>query len=208
MNNYSQKKFEEFIHSSVVKRLSPSLRDYYEDLQKSLLEAEEKPEDEIIRLAKKIKPLVRLQESSIKGYYVNYAKPSKEDILVFTRSTDIDSSFLFNFHGIEQAVHHNRKLLKVDGLRKVGEFNCYHHTKHGMFLWFQPCVLEVLQQLPKKYENVPIDAFEIRVENTNVSNIYDSYLDCHVSTVVLYTLKKGLPLQLRHQPVRIGHVKY
>ena len=208
MNNFSQKKLEEFIHSSVMRRLSPSLRHYYEDLERDLLESEEKPQEEIVQLAKRIKPLVRLQKSLLKGWCINYDKPTDDDILVFMQSMCIDTSFLFNFHGVEQAVHHNRKVLKAEGLQKVGEFSCYHRIKYGMFQWFQPCVIEVLQQLPKEYENAGIDAFEIRVESTNITHIYDPYMDCHVSTVVLYALDKGLPSQVRHQPVRIDHVEY
>lgn len=204
MNNQSKQKLEEFMNFSGVRWLSAPQQAYYKELQRSLLEAEEKPREKILELAKRIKPLVRLQKTSTQGYRVSFEPPHPSDILVFPQPISIQESYLFNFHDIKQAVHRNHEPLLAEGLKEVGSFTCYHHV-NSIEQWFRPTVEEVLQQLPSKYENTPIDAFEITVDSMSITDIYDPCLDRHMSEVVLYTLENGLPLQIRQQPVREGN---
>ena len=71
-----------------------------------------------------------------------------------------------------------------------------------------PSVDEVLQQIPIKYDWLEIDAFELIFTSDNFSEVYDSILDCHVSTAVLYRFDKRLPARMREQTVIFDGTSY
>ena len=170
-----------------------------------LIEAEAMPEDELVRRAKQIKPLVRVDDKERK---LDPGENEEYSMLVYVEPTDINQSYLFSFDPKKHIVRDKkRKPLKAEKLEEVARFICYHrYGGHCMFL--RPGVDEVLQQFPKDVDINEISAFEIKFASDDIREIYNSTVDRHVSTVVLYKVAGGLPEEVRTQSVIVSGKTY
>ncbi|MEE6206870.1 MAG: hypothetical protein VZR95_02330 [Alphaproteobacteria bacterium] len=187
--------------------LSHDEEDAYVDLRKTLLLAETLPTDALVKRAKQIKPLVRIRHNAVRHYEKVFDVDENTDLLVFTTWYNIGESYLLNFKSEKQIVTHFRRPLIPRGLKKIGEFTCYHSfNKQRKALC--PCVEEVLKQLPEDIDIDKISAFEIRFDSANPAEVYDTLLDRYESTIILYALPDGLPKQVKQQPVEYHNVRY
>lgn len=170
-----------------------------------LIEAEAMPEEELVRRAKQIKPLVRVDDE---GRKLDPGENEEYSMLVYVKPTDINQSYLFSFMSKEHIVRDKkRKPLKAENLEEVARFICYHRYG-GYYMFLRPGVDEVLQQLPKDVDINEISAFEIKFASDDLREIYNSTVDRHVSTVVLYKVAGGLPEEVRTQPVIVSGKTY
>jgi len=188
-------------------RLSPDEEEMYLGIRKMLLLAETMPTKTLVQRAKHIKPLVRIRHNAVRHYEKVYETGDDSDLLVFTTLYNIMRSYLSDFKDERQIVMHFRRPLIPHGLKKIGEFTCYHRfadQKDSL----SPCVEEVLKQLPDTVDINKIDAFEIRFDSDNPDDVYDPLLDRYESTVILYSMPDGLPAQLKGQPVVYNDVRY
>ncbi len=172
----------------------------YATLYRHIVEADQMPIDELTRRAVKIKPLVRLDRNGDKRSYGDF-KP--DDKLVFVKPCDIRQSYLYNFKP-ENIVTINTGTtdvpLEVPELEVITSFTCYHRYG-GYYVFFRPGTDEVLSQIPPSVDLDRVKAFEITVDSLNLHDIYDRILDRHVSTVILYGMKGGLPDMMVNQKV-------
>ncbi|MBR6409500.1 MAG: hypothetical protein IKS23_04615 [Alphaproteobacteria bacterium] len=90
--------------------------------------------------------------------------------------------------------------LKVPELEVVTSFTCYHNYG-GYYGFFRPSVDEVLSQIPPSVDLDQVQGFEIKIDSLNLSDIFDPILDRHVTTVILYKMKGGLPSEIESQEV-------
>jgi len=180
----------------------------YLTLYRHILEAELVPEEELIRRAKNIKPLVRLTKDGEKRDDGQFAD---DDRLVFIKPCDIRQSYIYNFSQDEIVMENTKKEgckpLTVPPLNKLAEFTCYHHYG-GYYGFFRPGVDEVLAQIPQTVDLNRVSAFEIVVSSLDFEQVYDSMLDRHVTTVILYEAEGELPYQVRQQPVICNDTPY
>ena len=187
--------------------LSDSEKQHYIEIEKQILQSEQMSARELLARARKIKPLVRVEGSELAGYRKKQDNFRESDIMCFCKPCDIRRrSYLYNFTP-EQIVMCKGKIFKVPMRQKVGEFTCYHNTggHYGILL---PSVDEVLQQLPPEYDWQTIDAFELSFPSLDVHEVYDSILDRHVSTVILYRFEHGLPPRLKAQDIIFDGHRY
>lgn len=185
--NLKLKQFEE--NNIALKRLSPIMRKNYLALARNLIESELMPKETLIQLAHRIKPLMR-------------SSNEEKDTLYWCKPVPLKQSFFYNFS--KEAIVHNAdgKILPVTDLEKVCEFTCYHRYG-GYYAFLRPGMDEVIQQFPPHLladENAEY-AIELEFASMNVYDIYEKILDRHVSTVIVYRLKDGLPQELREQEV-------
>ncbi len=184
------KQFEED-HFCSLERLSPVMRKHYLALVRSLIEKEQMPKETLIQLAHRIKPLMRPQEES-----------SLEPGLYWCQPEPLTQSFYFNFDDNSVVHGEDDKILPVNGLEKVCEFTCYHRYG-GFYGCLRPGMDEVIQQFPMYLlaDEKAEYAIELEFTSKNVNDIYDRVLDRHVSTVIVYQMKNGLPREVREQEV-------
>lgn len=199
-------RFKERLSSCIM---SESEKENYINLKTRLLESETMPFKELLARAKKIKPLVRVDgdHNGILGYRKKCYDFADSDTLLFCKPCDIrDRSYLFDFND-SRIVMFKGKPFAVPKHRKVGEFTCYHDT--GAFYGcLMPSVDEVLQQFPTEIDWHTVDAFELQFPSLNFRDVYDSLLDRHISTVILYNFDNGLPQKIKEQPVVCGGHRY
>lgn len=172
----------------------------YATLYRHIVEADQMPAEELIRRAVKIKPLVRLDRN---GNPRSCGDFEPDDKLVFVQPCDICQSYLYNFKPQNIVTINNGTAdvpLEVPELEVIISFTCYHRYG-GYYGFFRPGVDEVLSQIPPSVDLQRVKAFEITAESLNIRYIYDRILDRHVSTVILYGMKGGLPDQMVCQKV-------
>lgn len=197
--NEELQSFEEQLEYS---SLSIPMKLNYVALYRRLLEAEQLPESELIKRAKTIKPLVRLDEN---GNRRETGGAEAGDKLVFIRPEDIRQSYLYDFNEDSIVTEERRddEVVPLEAQELVYEitsFTCYHHYG-GYYGFFRPGVDEVLSQIPPSVNLEEVHAFEIRVDSLNVADVYDGVLDRHVTTVILYGMNEGLPAAIAKQEV-------
>lgn len=156
---------------------------------------------DLYQLAKRIKPIVHLHKMGNTQYVLKVGPIGRGDMTVFVDSYPLFESYYYGFD-LDRALKAGEKPFSLldFSLVKVGEFTCYHHSG-GKNMFPRPTAAEVLQQLPDDVDTDKICAFEITFPSLNPGEIYDEVLDCHVSTVVLYSMKNGLPELVQKQPV-------
>lgn len=167
------------------------VQNHYLALARMLMEKEQMPAEDIVKLAQRIKPLMRPKEGSSlkKGLY--WSKP-----------VPLTQSFYFNFVDSSVLRDKNGEILAVEALEKVSEFVCYHHYG-GYYGCLRPSMDEIIQQFPTyllKDEKAEY-AVELVFPSLELHEVLDFYLDRHVSTVVVYRLKNGLPQELKEQEI-------
>lgn len=206
MNKVFEREFEnlrDLIHNPNC--VMSKITEEYERIIPMLIRAEEMPDNELISLAQKIKPLVRVDQS---GRKLEAGEDDKNSTLVYMKPVNLRQSYLFSFSPEKHIVcDKNDKPIKVEGLKEVGRFICYHRYG-GHFMFLRPGVDEVLQQLPKDINIDEISAFEIKFSSSLVSEIYNVAVDRHVSTVILYNIAGGLPQEVKDQSVILGRTVY
>jgi len=173
----------------------------YIAIYRHLLEADQMSEEDLIKRAKRIKPLIRLD---VNGNRRNCGDFEPEDKLVFVKPTDIHQSYLYNFNE-ESIITEETQLgeifpLEVGNIDELTRFTCYHRYG-GYYGFFRPGADEVLSQIPPSVNWQHVAAFEIKVDSLNLPDMYDGILDRHVTTVILYKMKYGLPSGIYHQKV-------
>lgn len=197
--NQGLQAFEERLHfrnGDAIAKLN------YIALYRHILEAQQKPKDELIALAKSIKPLVRLDKCGIRRSYGEFAD---DDQLVFINPSDIKQSYLYSFSETDVVTvkgdeDEEDTPFSVPKLHVITSFTCYHKYG-GYYGFFRPGVDEVLAQIPPSVDIEQISAFEIKVKSFDFNDIYDPILDRHVSTVILYAMEGGLPEKIKNQSV-------
>ena len=168
----------------------------YVCLKRHILEAESLSKKEIMRRAKTIKPLVRLEED-----YPGIR--AKREQLVWIKPYPLTKSYLYCRK--KQIILKEGKPLPVKVVKKIAEFTTYHKCKlPGSLI---PSASEVLAQIPSSVDMDKVNAFEIIYPLYSVheylcaKEFYDSILDRHVLTTILYQIEGGLPEKLKNQEV-------
>lgn len=213
------KELEKF-EKSLPAHLSPELRVKYVALKQKLLEAEALPDTELIKLAKRIKPLIRLRKTKYydaaqyhlfnkaNGKLEVWAKAEEEfeknDLLVWTNPVCLKESFYYALKEdfvVEEAPGVPLPVLEPE---KVTEFTCYLRYS-GYYGILRPRVEDVLQQFPQNLiaKETEEYAFELYLPSLNFRDVYDALLDRHKATVIIYRLKNGLPKPVKDQRVII-----
>ena len=179
--------------------LNPLLKSHYLTIMRKIWESELMPEATLISLAKRVKPLIRLDKSMNSKCVAS----KKQSFLVWTAPEDLTQSFLFNFDKETSIIRNDDgSPLAVEGLEKVSEFPCYHRYG-GYYGCLRPGVNEVIQQMPDYLwkDNQDEYAFELVFPSTDIFDVYDNVLDRHVSSVIVYKVTSGFPEQIRNQIV-------
>jgi len=172
-----------------------------------LIKAEEMSDCELIKRAKRIKPLIRLAENC-KIFQYDELVNAKDSRLYFVKPTDVYQSYFFNFDTRTSLECDEKGVpLEAKGLKEIGRFICYHRYG-GYFGCLRPGVDEVLQQLPEEFDIEKISAFELVFASSDVRDVYYSSVDRHVSTVILYEQEGGLPEKVKEQHVIVHGVSY
>ena len=205
---------------SLPSHLLPELRVKYVALKQKLLEAEALPDTELIKLAKRIKPLIRLRKTKYydaaqyhlfnkaNGKLEVWAKAEEEfeknDLLVWTNPVCLKESFYYALKEdfvVEEAPGVPLPVLEPE---KVTEFTCYLRYS-GYYGILRPRVEDVLQQFPQNLiaKETEEYAFELYLPSLNFRDVYDALLDRHKATVIIYRLKNGLPKPVKDQRVII-----
>lgn len=191
--NRIEKKLNEFKadHETSMRELSPVKKQNYLALARMLFEKELMPTDEMLQLARRIKPMMRPKEDS-----------ALKEGLYWTKPEPLTQSFYFNFK--DSSVIYDKKILTVEekDLEKVCEFTCYHRYG-GYYGCLRPGMDEVIQQFPAYLlaDEKAEYAVELVFPSMSLNDIYDYVLDRHVSTVVVYRLRNGLPQEIKEQEV-------
>lgn len=172
-----------------------------------LMKSEQMSTDDLIARARKIKPLIRIANNR-KVFQMRELLDAKKSRLYFVKPEDVHQSYFFNFD-IKSSIETTEKgaLLEAKGVKEVGRFICYHQYG-GYYGCLRPGVDEVLQQLPEDIDIEKVSAFEIVFASSDFRDIYNYDVDRHVSTVILYELKGGLPEEMKRQPVIVSGVSY
>lgn len=178
-------------HVTSLRELSPVMQQNYLTLARMLIEKDEMPVADLMQLAHRIKPVMRPKDGSILKQGVYWSKPEP-----------LTQSFYFNFEDSSVLKKENGEIVAVEDLERVCEFTCFHRYG-GYYGCLRPGMDEIIQQFPaylladEKAEYV----VEVVFPSLNLYDIYDSVLDRHVSTIVVYRPKNGLPQELREQEV-------
>ncbi len=214
-----KKELEKF-EKALPGHLSPELRLKYVTLKQKLLEAEALPDTELEKLAKRIKPLIRLRKTKYydaaqyhlfnkaNGKLEVWAKAEEEfeknDLLVWTNPVCLKESFYYALKEdfvVEEAPGVPLPVLEPE---KVTEFTCYLRYS-GYYGILRPCAEDVLQQFPQDLiaKGMEEYAFELYIPSLSFRDVYDALLDRHKATVIVYRLKNGLPKPVKDQRVII-----
>ena len=138
-----------------------------------LAESEEMPLETLIRLAHRIKPLMRPKEGS-----------KLQQGLYWTKPEPLTQSFYFNFTDSSVLKNQNDEILMVETVEKVCEFVCFHRYG-GYYGFLRPGMDEIIQQFPSYLlaDEKAEYAVELVFPSLELRDIYDAVLDRHVSTV-------------------------
>lgn len=197
--NEALQSFEEKLE---YERFSIPLKLNYTAIYRHILEADQMPEEELIKRARNIKPLIRLDAN---GNRRETGASEAGDKLVFIQPTDIRQSYLYSFTPADIVTREcrNEEIVPMEAQELVYEitsFVCYHHYG-GYYGFFRPGADEVLSQIPPSVNLKEVCAFEIMVDSLAVHDVYDGLLDRHVTTVILYGMKDNLPECIARQNV-------
>ena len=186
-------------------RVMSKIAEEYERIIPMLVKAEDMSEEELVRRARQIKPLVRVN-SELRS--LDAGEDDESSVLVYVKPSNVHQSYLYSFRPEEDIVcNDDGKPMIVEGLEEVARFICYHRYG-GYHMFLRPGVDEVLQQIPEDISIDEISAFEIKFASDKVREIYSVAVDRHVSTVILYGIACGLPEVIKKQPVIVGHKVY
>lgn len=190
--NAIDKKLEQFQKDAIsLRELPPVKQQHYMAIARKIIEAEQMPQAVLIQLAHRIKPLMYPKEGTklSPGLYWTKPEPLKE-------------SFYFNFNADSVAKDQNGNILPVEGLEKVSEFTCYHRYG-GYYGCLRPGMDEIIQQFPAYLleDDKAEYAIELKFPSSQLHDVFDSVLNRHVSTVIVYRLKSSLPEEIRNQAV-------
>lgn len=182
--------------------LSPRMKNHYLALKRMLLETEQIADGDLLARAKRIKPLMRIQAD-----FVDECGLPK-GTLVFIHPEDLRQSYYYRF-GAKSILcdEESGEPLPVGNVTEVARFICYH-CYGGCNVFLRPSADEVLAQIPPSVHWQDVDAFEVQFESYEQCDVYDNVLDRHISTVILYRLERGLPEQLRNQPIILDKKTY
>ncbi len=178
-------------HFTSLRELNPVTKKNYLAIVRMLLEKEQMSKERLIQLAHRIKPLMYPKDESTLPYRLYWTKP-----------VPLTQSFYFNFNDASVVQNKEGEILEVNDLVKICEFTCYHRYG-GYYGCLRPGMDEIIQQFPAHLltDETAEYAVEVIFSSLNLHDIYDSVIDRHVSTVRVYQLKNGLPLELRNQEV-------
>ena len=178
-------------HFTSLRELNPVTKKNYLAIVRMLLEKEQMSKERLIQLAHRIKPLMYPKDESMLPYKLYWTKP-----------VPLTQSFYFNFNDASVVQNKEGEILEVNDLVKICEFTCYHRYG-GYYGCLRPGMDEIIQQFPAHLltDEKAEYAVEVIFTSLNLHDIYDSVIDRHVSTVRVYQLKNGLPLELRNQEV-------
>lgn len=178
-------------HFSSLQELNPVMKKNYQAIIRMLLDKEQMSKDKLIRLAHRIKPLMYPKDGSQLPHKLYWSDP-----------VPLTQSFYFNFKDASVIRNPDGGILEVEGLIKVCEFTCYHRYG-GYYGCLRPGMDEVIQQFPAYLlaDEKAEYAVALQFPSLKLRDIYDAILDRHVSTVIVYRLKNGLPQELRDQEV-------
>ena len=186
-------------------RVMSKIAEEYERIIPMLVKAEDMSEEELVRRARQIKPLVRVN-SELRS--LDAGEDDESSVLVYVKPSNVHQSYLYSFRPEEDIVcNDDGKPMIVEGLEEVARFICYHRYG-GYHMFLRPGVDEVLQQIPEDISIDEISAFEIKFASDKVREIYSVAVDRHVSTVILYGIACGLPEVIKKQSVIVGHKVY
>lgn len=189
-------------------RLSSEEKLAYMDLKTRLIECESMPVAQLIERAFRIKPIIRLQESLDNDYVPVIGNFCNDDKLYFLRPHDLRQSYLYDFNPRMLSRSHGKPLpVDTAKLTKINEFTCYHRYG-GYPAFLRPGVNEVLTQIPELIDIDSVNLFELKFESDQVYDVYDSVIDRHVSTVILYSYEGGLPSVIKNQDVIYDTARY
>lgn len=136
-----------------------------------LEEQEKMPKEEILRYAKKIRPLVR----GNKGEYLDIEH--RNDPLYWANAQNIATkSFTYS---------QDNAIKVAEGLKEVGRINTYHRYG-GFYGILRPSVDEAIVQCPKEWLD-KVTAFEVQADSLSFSEVYSTKLDRHVLRTIYYT---------------------
>lgn len=171
--------------------LNPIVRKNYQAILRMLFEKENMPKETLIQLAHRIKPLMYPKDGS--------SLPHK---LYWSKEIPLTQSFYFSFNDDSLVKNEKGKIVGVDGLIRVSKFTCYHRCD-GYYGILRPGMNEVIQQFPTYLlaDKTAEYAVTLQFPSLNLRDVYDSFIDRHVSTVIVYRLKNGLPPEVRNQAV-------
>lgn len=178
-------------HFTSLRELNPVVKKNYQAIIRMLLEKEQMSKEKLIQLAHRIKPLMYPKDKSTLPYKLYWTKP-----------VPLTQSFYFNFNDASVVQNKEGEILEVNDLVKICEFTCYHRYG-GYYGCLRPGMDEIIQQFPAHLltDEKAEYAVEVIFPSLNLYDVYDSVLDRHVSTVRVYQLKNGLPLELHNQEV-------
>ena len=178
-------------HFTSWHELNPVMKKNYQAIIRMLLEKEQMPEETLVRLAHRIKPLMYPKDKGVLPHKLYWTKP-----------VPLTESFYFNFNDASVVKNPNGEILKVDGFVRICEFTCYHRYS-GIYSVLRPGMDEIIQQFPAYLLADGKAEYVVKVifPSQQLRDVYDAILDRHVSTVVVYRLKNGLPQELRNQEV-------
>ncbi len=178
-------------HSTSLRELNPVMKKNYQAIIRMLLEKEQMSKEKLIQLAHRIKPLMYPKDESTLAYKLYWTKP-----------VPLTQSFYFNFDDASVVRNEEGEILEVNDLVKVCEFTCYHRYG-GYYGCLRPGMNEIIQQFPAYLltDEKAEYAVELIFSSLELHDVYDAILDRHVSTIIVYQLKNGLPKELRDQEV-------
>ncbi len=172
----------DYLNQSAGKRLALKRCEEAIGILTKLEEQEKMPQEEILRLAKKIRPLVRVGKTT--SVFQNQIKP-----LFWAEAPHIATkSFTFNS---------GRGIKIATGIHEIARITTYH--RYGGFrVFLRPSVDEAIIQCPKELLDKVV-GFEFQTDTLKASAVYDRFLDRHVLRTVYYTGE--LPEDIANLPV-------
>ena len=140
--------------------------------------------DELLNLARRIKPIVRVNKDGLVGID---SEAQKFDLFWIETCPIKSHSFVWKV----------KPLAKVSGLKEIARITSYH-TYGGYYGFLRPSTDEAIYQCP---ENIldRICAFEVFSSNDSIYDIFHAGLDRHVLTTIYY--EGQLPADIADQDV-------
>ena len=151
-------------------------------LEKKLLKKEENlPKEEAIKMARRIRPILRLTEDQMHvGIMLNGRRHSRR---YWVKSRNIYDQ-CFSYKAEPYAA--------VYGLKEVTTIETWHKSPNSSLL--RPSVYEVLYQIPEDLRDKVV-AFELYSEKASICELWSSVLRRHRLKCVLYTGKMPKEVQ-------------
>ena len=156
-------------------RVMSKIAEEYERIIPMLVKAEDMSEEELVRRARQIKPLVRVN-SELRS--LDAGEDDESSVLVYVKPSNVHQSYLYSFRPEEDIVCNDDGMpMIVEGLEEVARFICYHRYG-GYHMFLRPGVDEVLQQIPEDISIDEISAFEIKFISIYKETCWDFDWDC------------------------------